>query len=345
MHDLPWRLREPAVSVAVILVTGLAGGCGAVGGTKSTEATQAPADPMAALRQDVDRLRADLGGLRTRVEAAQRSGTEHADRVALETREEFDAVQKAMEASARNDVQRQVEAVEAQARRIDLLERQAAELSQTLRRVELGLAGIESRLVRAPDPPAATPAPGTRSGAPKVASPARATPDDAARMAKAAPPTAETKAPGPERGPGTAPSRQARTDPPSAAAAAGTLTARALFDRATESWNKGEQGQAVLDFEELVKKFPWDPLAGPAQFRIGEAYFTARDFDRAAIEYRRAVDLAPKGKDTPRALLRLGLAYRAQKRESDARQAWNQLVREFPDSEVTEEARRALRGR
>ena len=112
-----------------------------------------------------------------------------------------------------------------------------------------------------------------------------------------------------------------------------------------EDWNKGEQGQAVLEFEELVQKFPTDPLAASAQLRIGEAYYTAKDFERAAVEYRKAVDLAPKGKDTPQALLRLGLAYRAQKRESDARQAWSQLFRDFPESDASEEARKALRGR
>ena len=112
-----------------------------------------------------------------------------------------------------------------------------------------------------------------------------------------------------------------------------------------ESWNKGEHGQAVLEFDELVRTFPADPLAAAAQFRIGEAYYAARDFERATVEYRKAVDLAPKGKDTPQALLRLGLAYRAQKREADARQAWNQLVRDFPESDASEEARRALRGR
>ena len=71
----------------------------------------------------------------------------------------------------------------------------------------------------------------------------------------------------------------------------------------------------------------------------------ARDFERATVEYKKAVDFAPKGKDTPQALLRLGLAYRAQKKESDARQVWNQLVRDFPESDASEEARRALRGR
>jgi TolA-binding protein len=111
------------------------------------------------------------------------------------------------------------------------------------------------------------------------------------------------------------------------------------------SWNRGERGQAVLDFEELVQRFPSDPLGAAAQFRIGEAYYAVRDFERAVLGYRRAVELAPTGKDTPQALLRLGLAYRAQKREADARQAWNQLVRDFPESDATEEARRALRGR
>jgi tol-pal system protein YbgF len=112
-----------------------------------------------------------------------------------------------------------------------------------------------------------------------------------------------------------------------------------------QSWDKGERGQAVLDFEDLVQRFPSDPLVAAAQFRIGEAYYAARDFERAAPAYRKAVELDPTGKDTPQALLRLGLAYRAQKRETDARQAWTQLVRDFPESEATEEARRALRGR
>jgi tol-pal system protein YbgF len=361
------------------------------------------------------------------VETAQRDGTEHADRVAQETRAEFDAVQKAMEASSRNDMQRQVEVLDAQARRIDLLEKRATELGQALRRIELSLGGLESQLSRILDsarPPA--PATGARGGTvtrapaasspaasrptedapstasspdsgmsaaaagagltppamlgtarspkspaspastasgpspetkvesperaptdasaptakradpPRAASPPKAAPDDTTRVAKAAPPSADIKAPPPPT---------AKSGAPASGASAGSLGARALFNRGMDNWNKGEQGQAVLDFEELIQTYPSDPLVASAQFRIGEAYYAARDFERAALEYRKAVDLAPKGKDTPQALLRLGLAYRAQKKEAEARQAWNQLVRDFPDSDATEEARRALKGR
>lgn len=429
--------------VAAVLVTGMAGGCGFGKGTKASGETKAPPDSPIALRQDIDRLRADLAEFRTHVETAQRAGTEHADRVAQETRAEFDAVQKAIEASSRHDLQRQVDVLDAQARRIDLLERRAAELGQALRRVELSLTGLERQLARVLDTGSAPPPTGARGGSPgrsgaappgsraaeeppsaaaptpesamstaaagagltppamlgptrnpgsspppaapgsavpareaaapqpkldaaerppaadaapvakrtdapreaKAAPPVRPAQDDAALVAKGAPPATEGKAPAPARAAAATPPRPAKTGAAPAAPAAGSPTARALFDRAMDSWNKGEQGQAVLDFEELVHTFPSDPLAASAQFHIGEAYYTARDFERASVEYRKAVELAPKGKDTPRALLRLGLAYRAQKREADAQRAWSQLVRDFPESDATEEARRALRGR
>lgn len=415
--------RAAALALATVLAAVLGGGCATSGiGAKSKEETKPapPADSPAALRQEIDRLRADIAEFRTQLESAQRAGTEHADRTAQETRAEFDAVRKAMEASARHDLQRQVEVLDAQARRVDLLERRVSELSQSLRRVELGIGGIESQVSRllagnaapagaarggaaarpseprpaeesrpaasagdgaaapsaagsgltppamlgpsraarpgaAPAPPS-RPAPETKADSPERPQSAEASPagkgtdassatplrpgnDPAPRVAKAAPPTPEPKAPSAAPAPARAPK------PGTPAPATGPVTARALFDRAMESWNKGEQGQAVLEFDELVQTFPSDPLAASAQFRIGEAYYVARDFERATVEYKKAVDLAPKGKDTPQALLRLGLAYRAQKKESDARQVWNQLVRDFPESDASEEARRALRGR
>jgi hypothetical protein len=143
--------RAAALALATVLAAVLGGGCAMNGiGAKSKEETKPapPADSPAALRQEIDRLRADIAEFRTQLESAQRAGTEHADRTAQETRAEFDAVRKAMEASARHDLQRQVEVLDAQARRVDLVERRVSELSQSLRRVELGIGGIESQVAR-----------------------------------------------------------------------------------------------------------------------------------------------------------------------------------------------------
>lgn len=124
--------------------------------------------------------------------------------------------------------------------------------------------------------------------------------------------------------------------------AAGSLPER-LFDRAMDRFRKGEHRQAVLEFSEIVKTYPATALAGTAQFWIGEAYFKARDFERAAAEYGKAVELAPQGKETPEALLKLGLSYRAFKRENRAREVWARLIRDFPTSEAAQQARKALR--
>src|SRR5262245_62850226 len=92
------RQLEAAFLVPTALLVMLSGGCGLGHGAKpSDETTAPPPDSPAGLRQEVERLRADITELRARVEAAQRAGTEHADRVAQETRAEFDAVQRVME--------------------------------------------------------------------------------------------------------------------------------------------------------------------------------------------------------------------------------------------------------
>src|SRR5262245_51518503 len=142
--ERPWS----AALVAAILAAGLTGGCALGGASKSASEAKASPDSAAVLRQDVDRVRADLTELRTRIETLQRGSTEHADRVAQETRAEFDAVRKSMEASSRHEVQRQVEVLDAQARRIDLLEKRTAEVGQVMRRLEVSLGGLEEQTAR-----------------------------------------------------------------------------------------------------------------------------------------------------------------------------------------------------
>jgi hypothetical protein len=45
-----------------------------------------------------------------------------------------------------------------------------------------------------------------------------------------------------------------------------------------ESWNKSEQASPVLEFDELVRRSR--SARGVRQFRISEAYYAARDFER-----------------------------------------------------------------
>jgi tol-pal system protein YbgF len=137
--------------------------------------------------------------------------------------------------------------------------------------------------------------------------------------------------------------RDGRSGKATARAAAATLAAEELYTRATESFKGGELAQAILDFEDFVARYPSHPLAGSAQFWIGEAYYNARDYQHATSEYRKAVEIAPKGEKAPEALFKLGLAYRTLRRGDRARETWVQLVRDFPQSEAAQKARLAMR--
>jgi tol-pal system protein YbgF len=136
--------------------------------------------------------------------------------------------------------------------------------------------------------------------------------------------------------------RDGRTKPPARAAAA-PLGADELFARGMDSFKAGELAQAILDFEDFVTRNGSHPLAPAAQFFIGEAYYSARDYQHATVEYQKVVDMAPRGERVPEALLKLGLSYRALKRNDRAREAWAQLMQEFPQSEPAGKARAALR--
>jgi tol-pal system protein YbgF len=135
-----------------------------------------------------------------------------------------------------------------------------------------------------------------------------------------------------------------RSSPSGAGRQAGPpVSAEELFDRGMENYRAGELGQAVLDFEQFTERHAAHPLAPSAHFWIGEAYFRSRDFEHAAGQYQRAIDLAPTGERTPDALLRLGLALRSLRREDRAHEVWARLMRDFPDSEAAMRARAVLR--
>jgi tol-pal system protein YbgF len=148
---------------------------------------------------------------------------------------------------------------------------------------------------------------------------------------------------GPAPAPGAAAAAVEVALPKPARPAAPPLTAEQLFARAMSQFRNGELGQAILDFEDFLTKHPGHALAGSAQFWIGEAYFAARDFQHAAAEYKKAVDLAPKGEKTPEAMFKLGLAYLSLKRPDRARDIWTELIRDFPQSEAAQRARTTLR--
>jgi len=118
-----------------------------------------------------------------------------------------------------------------------------------------------------------------------------------------------------------------------------------LFSTALANFQAQEHGQAVLDFTELITRFPRHPLASSAQFWVGEAYYRQHDFRQALVEFQKVVDAYPRSQQVAEALLKIGLCHRALHDTARARETWERLVREHPGSEATTQARSLLGSR
>ena len=115
-----------------------------------------------------------------------------------------------------------------------------------------------------------------------------------------------------------------------------------LYATAMASLKAEEHMRAAREFGELTAKFPDDPLASNAQYWIGEAYYRARDFPAALVEFQKVIDRYPASAQVPEALLKIGLCHRALKDQARARVAWEQVAHDFPGTNAASEAHSLL---
>jgi tol-pal system protein YbgF len=120
------------------------------------------------------------------------------------------------------------------------------------------------------------------------------------------------------------------------------VSAEKLYATAMTSFRAEEHGQAVLEFTELIDKFPKHTLAANAQYWIGEAYYRQRDFNQALSEFQKVPDLYPQSTQVAEALLKIGMCYRALHDVPRARETWEQVVRSHPKTDAATQARALL---
>lgn len=117
--------------------------------------------------------------------------------------------------------------------------------------------------------------------------------------------------------------------------------AEAAYAAALASFRGREHGQAVLEFQDFLARYPGHPLGPSAQFWIGEAFFVQRDYRRALREFAKVLELGGDGM-APEALLRIGVCHSRLREPERARQAWRRVVTDFPHSDAADRARALL---
>ncbi|HYQ81335.1 MAG TPA: tol-pal system protein YbgF [Anaeromyxobacteraceae bacterium] len=104
----------------------------------------------------------------------------------------------------------------------------------------------------------------------------------------------------------------------------------------------GERGVARELYEEYVKKWPSDPRAADAWFRLGEIAYGDKRYREAVLAYGKVVQDFPRSDKAPDSLLRSGESMVALGLKDDAKAIFQDVVARFPKTTAAQKARARL---
>ena len=127
-------------------------------------------------------------------------------------------------------------------------------------------------------------------------------------------------------------------------------SAEQLVIEGTQKMQKKDYEDAIKAFQQLKERYPYSKYAILAELKLGDAHFYNKDYTDASIAYEEFARLHPRNEVIPYVLYQIGmchfLAFTAVDRDQEetrlAMEAFQRLIRAFPDSEYALRARQQL---
>ena len=140
--------------------------------------------------------------------------------------------------------------------------------------------------------------------------------------------------PGPTSPGPTPPAGHPPTTPPNTASAApppaGGAQGEQLYHDAFKLLQDGDYAGAERSFKSFVQRNPQHPLAGNAQYWLGETYYARRDYQNAMISFAEGYKVykaSPKGPDN---LLKLGITLAVLNKKQEACAVFARFNQDYP---------------
>ena len=113
----------------------------------------------------------------------------------------------------------------------------------------------------------------------------------------------------------------------------GSDAAGAEYRAAVELVKSGSKDEAVAALRTFLEKYTRHEYADNAQYWLGEAFYGAKDYKNALMEFRATIETYPRGNKVPDALLKVGYCYSALGQTEKARAVLEQVVNLYPKTE------------
>jgi outer membrane protein assembly factor BamD len=120
-----------------------------------------------------------------------------------------------------------------------------------------------------------------------------------------------------------------------------------LYNTAQDLMDQADYRAAAKAFEEVDRQHPYSQWATRAQMMTAYAYYEGSQYDEAVTAAQRFIELHPGHKDVPYAYYIVGICYyeqisdvgRDQEFTRKSMDAFNELIRRFPESDYARDAR------
>jgi len=116
------------------------------------------------------------------------------------------------------------------------------------------------------------------------------------------------------------------------------ISADTLYQNGLRDFNSGNYDLSKQEFSDYLKNFPTNPLAGNAQFYLGEISYAQENYADAVTQYDMVLYSYPKSYKLAAALLKKGQAEIKLGQKASGTRDLREVVRRFPG---TDEARQA----
>jgi len=116
----------------------------------------------------------------------------------------------------------------------------------------------------------------------------------------------------------------------------------ALYNQAQNLFMAGKLAESIDKFADFILHYPKHTLADNAQYWIGEVYYSQKDYQKAALEFKKVIDNYPNENKAPDALLKAGFSYIEISHNEKAIDALKMVVEQYPASEAAAKAKAKL---
>ena len=114
------------------------------------------------------------------------------------------------------------------------------------------------------------------------------------------------------------------------------------YESAFRLMRQGDYSRAAQAFRSFLVKYPASPLAGNAQYWIGESNYLVRNFKQGLEEFEKVLKDHPNSRKVPDAMLKIGYCHYELRDYAKAREVLSEIEIRYPNTLVARSAKSRL---